>query len=144
MATFLMAQCVHHHDVIKSEVASHITSLTTVYSTVYSGAYKKYQSSTSLVFVRGIQRSPVNSLDKGPVTRKMFPFDDVIIFTTLSSLADTSTPENFIHPSQLTRREMCHLVVTTPPETSLLAVDLRSVIVASDVIARSSASLDID
>ena len=33
----------------------------------------------SLVFVRGIHRSPVNSPHKWPVTRKMFPFDDVIM-----------------------------------------------------------------
>ena len=31
------------------------------------------------LFVRGIHRWPVNSLHKGPVTRKMFPFDDVIM-----------------------------------------------------------------
>ena len=40
---------------------------------------KKHQSSASLSFVRGIHRSPVNSPHKGPVTRKMFPFDDVIM-----------------------------------------------------------------
>ena len=33
----------------------------------------------SLAFVRGIHRWPVNSPHKGPVTRKMFPFDDVIM-----------------------------------------------------------------
>ena len=30
-------------------------------------------------FVRGIHRWPMNSPHKGPVTRKMFPFDDVIM-----------------------------------------------------------------
>ena len=30
--------------------------------------------------MRGIHRRPVNSPHKGPVTRKMFPFDDVIMF----------------------------------------------------------------
>ena len=36
-------------------MASQITSLTTVYSIVYSGAYqRKYQSSASLAFVRGM------------------------------------------------------------------------------------------
>ena len=60
-------------------MASQITSLTIVYSTVYSHAdQRKHQSSASLVFVRGIHRSPVNPPHKGPVTRKMFPFDDVI------------------------------------------------------------------
>ena len=33
----------------------------------------------SLAFVRGIYRWPVNSPHKGPATRKMFPFDDVIM-----------------------------------------------------------------
>ena len=61
-------------------VASQITSLIIVYSTVYSGAdQRKHQSSASLVFGRGIHRSPVNSPHKGPVTRKMFLFDDVIM-----------------------------------------------------------------
>ena len=40
---------------------------------------RKHQSSSSLAFVRGIRRWPVNSPHKGPVTRKMFPFDDVIM-----------------------------------------------------------------
>ena len=40
----------------------------------------KHRSSASLAFVRGIHRWPVNSPHKGPVTRKMFPFDDVIMF----------------------------------------------------------------
>ena len=48
--------------------------------TVYSGAdQRKHQSSTSLAFVRGIHRWPVNSPHKWPVARKMFPFDDVIM-----------------------------------------------------------------
>ena len=37
------------------------------------------KSSASLAFVRGIHRWPVNSPHKGPVTRKMFPFDDGIM-----------------------------------------------------------------
>ena len=63
---------------------SQITNLTIVYSTIYSGAdQRKHQSSASLAFVRGIHRRPVNSPHKGPVTRKMFPFDDVIMETDL-------------------------------------------------------------
>ena len=55
-------------------------SLTIVYTTVYSGAdHRIHQSSMSLAFVRGIHRWPVNSPHKGPVTRKMFLFDDVIM-----------------------------------------------------------------
>ena len=61
-------------------IASEITSLTVVYSTVYSDAdQRKHQSSASLAFVRGINRRPVNSPHKWPITRKMFSFDDVII-----------------------------------------------------------------
>ena len=61
-------------------MASQINSLTIVYSTVYSGAdQRKHQSSASLAFVQGIHRGPVNSPHKWPVTRKMFPFDDVIM-----------------------------------------------------------------
>ena len=67
----------HDTDVIMGAVASQITSLTIVYLTVYSDTdQRKYQSSASLAFVSGI---PVNSLHKGPVTRKMFPFGDVIM-----------------------------------------------------------------
>ena len=70
----------HYNDVIMGTIASQITSLTIVYSTVYSGAdQRKHQSSASLAFVRGIHRWPVNSPHKWPVTRKMFPFDDVIM-----------------------------------------------------------------
>ena len=32
-----------------------------------------------MAFVRGIHKWPLNSPHKWPVTRKMFPFDDVII-----------------------------------------------------------------
>ena len=61
-------------------MASQITGLTIVYSTVYSGVdQRKHQSSASLAFVRGILRWPVNSPHKWPVTRKIFPFDDVIM-----------------------------------------------------------------
>ena len=61
-------------------VTSQITSPTAVYSTVYSDTdQRKHQSSASLAFMWGIHRGPVNSPHKCPVTRKMFPFDDVIM-----------------------------------------------------------------
>ena len=67
-------------DVIMGAMASQITSLAVVYSTVYSGAdQRKHQNPASLAFVRGIPRWPMNSPHNGPVTRKMFPFDDVIM-----------------------------------------------------------------
>ena len=64
-------------------IASQITSLTIVYATVHSDAnQRKHQSSASLAFVRGIHRGPVNSPHKWPVTRKMLPFDDVMMAMT--------------------------------------------------------------
>ena len=73
------------------EIASQITSLDIVYSTVYSGAdQSKHQSSASLAFVWGIHRGPVNSPHKWPATRKMFPFDDVIMVLRRSSCCMTN------------------------------------------------------
>ena len=75
----------HYIDVIMSAMAIQITSLTIVYSTVYSGAdQRNHQSSASLAFVRGIHWWPVNSPHKRPATRKMFPFDDVIMWIVIS------------------------------------------------------------
>ena len=70
----------HYNDVLMGTMASQITSLTIVYSIIYLGVdQRKHQSSASLAFVWGIHRWPVNSPHKWPVTRKMFPFDDVIM-----------------------------------------------------------------
>ena len=77
-------------------MASQITSLKIVYSTIYSGAdQRKYQSSMSLAFVRGIQRRPVNSPHKGPVTRKMFPFDDIIMSMCLNTMRSRQNGRHF-------------------------------------------------
>ena len=70
----------HYSDVIMSAMVTQITGVSIVCSIVGSGAYQgKHQRSTSLAFVRGIHRWLVNSPHKGPVTRKMFPFDDVMM-----------------------------------------------------------------
>ena len=62
-------------------MTSQITSVWTVCPTVCLGTdQRKHQSSASLAFVRGIHQLLVNSLHKGPVTQKMFPFDDVIMY----------------------------------------------------------------
>ena len=69
-----------HYDV-SVMMASQITSPLILYSHVYwGGDQRKHQSSASLAFVMGIRRWPMNSLHKEPVTRKMFPFDGVIMF----------------------------------------------------------------
>ena len=79
-----------YNDVI---MTSQITSLTIVYSTVYSGAeQREHQSSASLAFVRGLHRGPVNSPHKWPVTRKIFPFDDVIMNSGNGSIPSDNNP----------------------------------------------------
>ena len=70
----------HYSDVIMDAMPSQITGVSIVCSTDGSGAdQRKHQSSASLAFMQGIHRSPVNSLHKWPVSRKMFPFYDVIM-----------------------------------------------------------------
>ena len=85
-------------------MAYQITSLTIVYPTVHSGGdQRKHQSSVSLAFVRRIHRGPVNSPHKGPATRKMIPFHDVIILTQKS-----------------TNRDMCSCSWTAPTSDEIL------------------------
>ena len=76
----LITKLYRYNDVIISTMTSQITSPTIVYSTVYSDAHqRKDQSSTSLAFVQGLHRWPVNSPHEGPVTRKKFLFNNVIM-----------------------------------------------------------------
>ena len=88
---------IHYNDfVIMSVMASQITSRTIVYATVYSRSRsKKHQNSASLAFVGGIHRWPVNSPHKGPVARKMFPFDDVIMFAQSTAVSLPCPVNNF-------------------------------------------------
>ena len=61
-------------------MASQITGVSIVYSTAGSSTdERKHQTSASLAFVRGIYRWSVNCPHKRQVTRKIFPFDDVIM-----------------------------------------------------------------
>ena len=70
----------HYSDEIMGIMASQITSVSSVYTTVCSGAnQRKYQSSASLAFVRVNHRGSLNSPHKGPVTWKIFLFDNVIM-----------------------------------------------------------------
>ena len=67
----------HYGDVIMSTIASQIAGALIVHSSVCSDQ-RKHQSSVSLAFEKGIHRWPVDYPNQEPVTRKMFPFDDVI------------------------------------------------------------------
>ena len=82
-----------YNDVIMGSMASQITI---VYSAVYSGAdQRKHQSSASLVFVH-----------RWPVTREMFPFNDVIMRLVFDIVS--------IHSSAISRkiyRQNCHLSI---------------------------------
>ena len=70
----------HYSDVIMGAMVCQITGVSIVYSNVWSRIDQtKHQSSAWLAFVRGLHRWPVKSPHKGPVTRKMFPFHDVIM-----------------------------------------------------------------
>ena len=76
-----------------SDIVSQIISLTIVYSTVYSVTdERKYHSSASLAIVRRSHRWLVISPHKWPVTRKMFPFDDIIMD---NQLQDQKTPVDY-------------------------------------------------
>ena len=78
----------HYCDVMMGAMASQITSLMIVCSSVYSGTdQRKHHSSASLASVWGIHRWPVNYPHKGLVTRKMFPFNDVIMYFEPTRLA---------------------------------------------------------
>ena len=82
----------HYNDVIMGAIASLITSLTILHSTVYSDAdQRKHQSSAYLPFVWGIHRGPINAPHIWPVTRKMFPFDDVIMGNDIDLPCRTQT-----------------------------------------------------
>ena len=73
----LVDQSFRYNDVIMSAMGSQITT---------SGFFIQ-PFTASLAFLRWIHRSPVNSPHKGPVTRKMFPFDDAIMFRDGSRFA---------------------------------------------------------
>ena len=63
----------HNSDAIMNAMAYQITGVSIVYSNVCWGTYQiKHQSS--------VPRWPVDSHHKGPITRKTFLFDDVIMW----------------------------------------------------------------
>ena len=77
-----LGDSLHCSDAIMSAMVSQFTGVSIVWSTICSIAdQKRHQSSASLALVRGIYRLPVNSPIKDPMTRKKFPFNDVIMYT---------------------------------------------------------------
>ena len=76
MASLLL----NYSDVIMSAMASQITDVSIVCTTVSSREDQRiHQSSASLTLLRGIHGWPVDSPHTGPVNRKIFSFNDVIM-----------------------------------------------------------------
>ena len=91
--------CLHYSGVIMSAMAFQISRISIVYSTICSGAETSKLHVAGVL--RGIHQWPVNSLHKGPVTQKMFPFDASSCETT-KSLSFTSRDLNYqSHPIYL-------------------------------------------
>ena len=81
--------------------------LTIVYSTVYSDVDQNIEA---LAFVRVIHWWPVKSPQKWPVTRKMSPFDDVIMITTKRRVIKSSQLQaTFFYI--MTRRHYQHYII---------------------------------
>ena len=88
-----------------------ITGASIVCSAVCSGEYqRKHQSSTSLPFVGWIHQWPVHSPHKGPVTRKMFPFNDVIMKCT-----NISAVNSFLAQFLVTEHTLCQFTTHWTP-----------------------------
>ena len=112
MLSFLLERykaCTHKCEVIDSAMASQIVGVSIACPAVCSGTdQRKHQSSALLAFVSGIHLSPVDSPQRGPVTRKMFPCDDVIMRCIFPCSASTG----------LRCRRRWILVHLTPPTVS--------------------------
>ena len=95
----------YYSDVIMVAMASQITSRQTVCSTACPGPdQRKHQSCAFVAFVRGIHWWPVNSPHKGPVTRKMFPFVDVIMscIFLVTYFLQVSVNIEYVYANQMT------------------------------------------
>ena len=112
-----------------SAMVYQITSYTIVCSPVSSGAnQRKHQSTASLAHVRGIHRGPVNSPHKGPVTRKMFPFDDVIMITPCVVIPPINGVRKFQPDSQ------CNSFYFVRMSELIKATDVWPVVIAANVV----------
>ena len=93
-----------------------------------NGLFRRRWKKTSKLrvtgFVKGIHRWPVNSTHKGPVTRKILPFDDVIIrlfsvcsvyITDLCLVFPFSACCIHIHVQPRACLALCYNAVSFPP-----------------------------
>ena len=85
--------CVHQENLDNGNERDGVSNhrrLDCLYSPLFRRRSKKNQSSASLAFVRGIHGWPEKSPHKGPVTRKMYQYDDVIMQLVLRSSVGVS------------------------------------------------------
>ena len=81
---YFISNCVHYKGVIISAMASLMTGVSIVYTTVCSAVdERKRQSSASLAIAMEIHWWLVNYPHKGPATRKMLSFDDIMIWSPM-------------------------------------------------------------
>ena len=136
---YISCKC-HYSDVITSAMASQITSLTIVHLTVYSGADqinikapRHWPLCGKFIGHRWIPRTQGLL-----VTRKMFPFDDVIMTMNYQwfrkSLGTYSTPSHY-----LTIKTYSQLYSTEQTSTKLEWNDERNT--SENVVCKMAASL---
>ena len=106
----------YYNNVIMSAMAPQISGLMVLFSTVYSDAdQRKYQSSASLAFVRGIHRWPVYDPPKKASNAEKFPFDDVIMihswFMNMAQWFQTKNDDQLTSTKQV-KREILRFCVT--------------------------------
>ena len=70
-----------------------------------------FKSGASLACVWGIHRSPVNSPHKWPVTRKLFPFDDVIMTVSIYIKMFNQSQKFQCHPLTLSNCGYCSMLL---------------------------------
>ena len=103
---------------------------------------KKTQSSASLALVRGLQRWFLDSPYRGPITQKIFPFDDIIMFCvfklgTETFLGYVRHPREQYHLSH-DRELMFVTSVTNIPKCLMLFTLGTHLVVFMSVIVRVS------
>ena len=86
---YLVFGLFHYNDVIMSAMASNHRRLECVLNNLLSYRSRIHQISLAMAFAGGIHRWPMDSFGERPVTRKMFSFDDVIIFSHVYILLDS-------------------------------------------------------
>ena len=95
-----MCRLAHYGDVIMSALVSQIAGVSIVWSTVCSCTNQRKRQNPRHWPLRG---ESTGSHQKGPITRKMFPFDDVIMPNNTDSTVTYSTQLTFMYPGKYCR-----------------------------------------